>query len=142
MAVGTLFARCSNMRGVLKQAQATHALALVVSSEDDVVNYGYVDCFGGADKRARSFTVRGAGCRIATRMIVGQQDPAAAQSRCVGDDFANRQIDAALMAVRVATNVDAAGALVDMCDPKPLAIGIGAQKACREEIACGVMASK
>ena len=66
------------------------------------------------------------GAAFAARMIVGQDDPGAAMHCSIGDDRADREVGAALIAL-VARHVQAIRVLVDMGDPQAFArrVGIG-----------------
>lgn len=101
-----------------------------------MVEQGAVERFGGGGKATRDPAIGIAGPRIAARMIVREYDSGAAKVGCVGDDVADWENGAGLVAAMTG-DVKAACLLVHMSDPKCLAARILFRKAAGEESLCG-----
>lgn len=99
-----------------------------------MIEHRAIERLGGRGEAPRSSAVTVARPRIATRMIVSQDDAGAAMRGRVEDDLADRESRAALVAL-VAGNVETTGVVVDMGDPEVLAPGISLGEATRKEAA-------
>lgn len=116
---------------------------MVVVGEDEVVDERKVDRFGGAGELAGGVAVRGAWGGVAAGVVVRQEDPGTAEPRGIGDDVAHGEFDRALIALRIAGEVDAARLVVDVSNPQRFGGGrVRAVETGRKEVLRGVMAGK
>jgi len=128
---------------LLKQAHSAHALALVSRSEDDVVDHGDVNRFGGAGEGAGGATVGAAWGRIAAGVIMGKQNAGAAKPSRIRDNLAHWQADASLIAFGIAPKMDATRAIIDMGDPQHFGVrGVRTDEASRKKVSRGIVAGK
>src|SRR4051794_38817337 len=104
--------------------------------EHQMVEHGAVERLGGGRKTARRAAVAVAGASIAARMIVGDDDSRAAMRCGIGNDLADGEVGAGLVAV-VRGNVETMRRIVDVSDPQALAPWILFRETAGEEIAGG-----
>jgi len=97
-----------------------------------MIEYGEVDRFAGQREAPRDLMVGGARSWVAAGMVVGQDHAGAAVPRRVGNDLADRQFRAAIVAI-MARQMDATCLVVDMSDPQMFLGGVGLGKAVSEE---------
>ena len=104
----------------------------ILAAEHQVIDDGAVERLRGAGQAAGGSAVAVAGGRIAAGVIVGEDDPGAAVERGVGDDPAEREIGAALVA-GMARDVEAVRGIIEMGDPQAFERRIGIGHAAGEE---------
>ena len=104
----------------------------ILATEHQMVDDRAVERLGGASEAAGGPAVAVAGGRIAARMIVGEDDPGAAVERGVGDDPAEREIGAALVA-GMTRDVETVRGIIEMGDPQAFERRIGIGHAAGEE---------
>lgn len=109
----------------LKIAEPAQARALR-AGKNEMVEDRAIDCFGRGRQPARGAAIGIAWAGVATRMVVGEDDPRASELRRVGDNLGEREVGTGLR-TDMAAEVQAAQLVVDMRDPKAFArrIGIG-----------------
>ena len=123
--------RASKSEIGLEQPHGAHRRALP-PGDDEVVEHGEVDRFTGQREAAGNLAIKGAGGRIAARVVVGEDHARAAVDRCIGDDLAQRQFSPAIIAV-MPREVDAPRLIIDMGDPQMFRGWIGLGEAIGEE---------
>ena len=113
----------------------------MAASEDEVIEDGAIERFGGGGEAASGAAVGIAGPGVAARVIVCQHDSRAMAFSGIGDDFAKREHRAAFVAP-VARDMDAACLIVDVSHPQALHRRITVGKAACKELLGGGEAVK
>ena len=106
-----------------------------------MVEYRAIERFGSRGEAPSRAAVAVAWARVAARMVMGEDDPGAVALGGIGDDFAEREVRAAFVAV-VARHVEAPRLLIDMSDPQAFAERVAVGEATSKEVAGGGEAVK
>ena len=104
----------------------------LLTREDQVVEDRAIECFGSRGQSARRSTIGGAGFRVPTRVIVGENDAGAAMLRGVGDDVAKGEASPAFISIMTG-QVNALRAAIDVGNPQTFSGGITFGEAARKE---------
>lgn len=90
-----------------------------MAGKDQMVEDRKIECLGGAGELAGRATVGVARTSVAAGVVVGQDHPAAAKPRRVGDDIPDGHADGFGLAF-IAFDMQAASCVIDMGDPELL----------------------